>query len=216
VPPSGSSPPPRIFGLGQSAAGTVPAFPGQVGFFRAVLGSTRDSDFASFRSEVRGVVQLSGSARSSSSRSSNLPPSARDFRELDHIVPITVPIAHGGRGHVLSATAKSRVIRMPTRNGRRRDRRTSPPIVSASDPFIDALVKRVQERQLVGGSRRLRLGRTPEALHVLAPIATEPPDESIGPTFMASRLGTRCSDFRRPGMVLWSDCDATPLPKCSM
>jgi len=56
------------------AAGTVPAFLGQVRFLRVVLGSYRDSEFASFRLEVCGVARVSGSARSLSSRSSNLPP----------------------------------------------------------------------------------------------------------------------------------------------
>jgi len=79
------------FGLSQPAVGTVSAFPGQVGFFRAILGSTRDSDFASFRSEVRGVARLSGSARSWSSRSSNLPPSACQIAYLQRrsfLVPV--------------------------------------------------------------------------------------------------------------------------------
>jgi hypothetical protein len=81
---------------------------------------------------------------------------------------------------------------MPTKDNRRRDRRGRPLIVSASDnPFIDALVRRVQEQQLVGGSKQLRMARTPEAPHVFAPIAAAPQNESIAPTFMASRLGTK-------------------------
>jgi hypothetical protein len=73
--PEGFKSPSSHFGLGQVlAAGTVPAFLGQIGFLRVVLGSYRDSDFASFRSEVCGVARVSGSVRSWSSRSSNLPP----------------------------------------------------------------------------------------------------------------------------------------------
>jgi hypothetical protein len=80
--PRVSSPPPRISGSVSLAAGTVPVFPGQVGFLRVVLGLNRDPDAVSFPLEVCGVAWLFGSICASSSRSSNLPPSACRFRYL--------------------------------------------------------------------------------------------------------------------------------------
>jgi hypothetical protein len=82
---------------------------------------------------------------------------------------------------------------MPAKDGgRRNDRRLAPRITASDNPYIDALVKRVQREQLV--SKPLRMGRTSQAPHILVPITAESPetrDQWIGPTFMALRLGTK-------------------------
>src|SRR5215831_13350542 len=79
------------WGQGSLVAGTVPVFSGQVGLFRVVLGLMRDPAAASLPLEVSGVTQLFGSTCSRSSRSSNLPPSARRFRYLRSLSDLWTP-----------------------------------------------------------------------------------------------------------------------------